>query len=114
MEYISPHKIMVILVMFDLPTGTKKQKKAYSIFRKHLLKSGFEMLQYSIYYRYCIGRYTTNKYKKTTKKYAPNKSSGSIRIIEITSKQFENMEILYSKDKEGQEKKINKEQLLLF
>lgn len=105
---------MVLLVMFDLPTGTKKKLKAYVMFRKSLLKNGFDMLQYSIYYRYCIGEYATNKYKKIVKKYAPNKSDGSIRILTITSKQFSDMEILYSSDEERQEKKINKEQLLLL
>ena len=100
--------------MFDLPTKTKKQKKAYTMFRKNLLNNGFDMLQYSVYYRYCFGEYSTNKYKKITKKYAPNKSDGSIRIVTITSKQFDDMEILYSFDKENQEKKINKNQLLLL
>ncbi len=61
-----------------------------------------------------IGKYATNKYKKIAKKYAPKESEGSIRIMVITSKQFDDMEILYSFDKENQEKKINKEQLLLF
>jgi len=114
MDFISPRKIMVLLVLFDLPTQTNKQKKAYVIFRKNLLNNGFDMLQYSVYYRYCIGDYSTNKYKKIVKNYAPKESNGSIRILTLTSKQFEDMEILYSTDKENQEKKIKKEQLSLF
>lgn len=114
MEWISPQKIMVLFVMFDLPTETKKQRKAYIMFRKNLLKNGFDMLQYSIYYRYCFGIYSTEKYKKIAKDYAPKNSAGSIRIMTITSKQFNDMEILYSSDREKQEKKIKKEQLLLL
>ena len=114
MEYFSPRKIMVLLVMFDLPTNTTKQKRAYTMFRKNLLNNGFEMLQYSIYYRYCFGEYSTNKYKKIAIKYAPKKSLGSIRIITITSKQFDDMIVLYGSDKENEKKSIKKEQLTLF
>ena len=114
MKYISPRKIMVLLVLFDLPTKTKKQKKAYVMFRRNLLNSGFDMLQYSVYYRYCIGEYATKKYIEKVKDYAPTKSAGSIRILTFTSKQFDDMQILYSSDKEKQEKKVKSEQLLLF
>ena len=40
---------MRILVMFDLPVGTESERKNYRLFRKHLIKSGFLMLQESVY-----------------------------------------------------------------
>ena len=45
----SEYRIMWILVFFDLPTETKKEKKAYMDFRKMLIKDGFTMFQFSIY-----------------------------------------------------------------
>ena len=44
---------MWVLVLFDLPTETKKEKKAYADFRKNLQKDGFTMFQFSIYVRHC-------------------------------------------------------------
>lgn len=53
MERFSEYRIMWILVFFDLPTETKKDKKAYMEFRKKLLNDGFTMFQFSIYLRHC-------------------------------------------------------------
>ena len=53
-ERFSEYRIMWILVFFDLPTETKKEKKAYTDFRKSLIKDGFTMFQFSIYVRHCL------------------------------------------------------------
>ena len=37
---------MWILVFFDLPTETKKERKAYTRFRKELMNDGFSMFQF--------------------------------------------------------------------
>ncbi|MDE5967844.1 MAG: CRISPR-associated endonuclease Cas2, partial [Muribaculaceae bacterium] len=46
------YKIMWTLVLFDLPTETKRQRKAAAQFRKSLMADGFNMFQYSIYSRH--------------------------------------------------------------
>ena len=46
MERFSEYRVMWILVLFDLPTETKKDKKAYTDFRKNLQKDGFTMFQF--------------------------------------------------------------------
>ena len=38
MDRFSEYRIMWVLVLFDLPTETKKDKKAYTDFRKNLQK----------------------------------------------------------------------------
>ena len=43
MDRFSEYRIMWVLVLFDLPTETKKEKKAYSDFRKNLQRDGFTM-----------------------------------------------------------------------
>ncbi|WP_334082272.1 CRISPR-associated endonuclease Cas2, partial [Helicobacter typhlonius] len=48
-------KFMRVLVMFDMPTCSKKERKDYARFRKNLIKDGFMMLQYSVYMRICKG-----------------------------------------------------------
>ncbi|MEO4956318.1 CRISPR-associated endonuclease Cas2 [Bacteroides uniformis] len=46
MDRFSEYRIMWVLVLFDLPTETKKDKKAYAEFRKNLQKDGFTMFQF--------------------------------------------------------------------
>ena len=53
MDRFSEYRIMWILVFFDLPTDTKRERKAAGDFRKQLLKDGFTMFQFSIYVRHC-------------------------------------------------------------
>ena len=45
MDRFSEYRIMWVLVFFDLPTETKKDKRAYQLFRKQLQKDGFTMFQ---------------------------------------------------------------------
>lgn len=53
MDRFSEYRIMWVLVFFDLPTDTKKERKAAADFRKQLLADGFIMFQFSIYMRHC-------------------------------------------------------------
>ena len=53
MDRFSEYRIMWVLVFFDLPTDTKKDRKAHALFRKNLQKDGFTMFQFSIYIRHC-------------------------------------------------------------
>ena len=49
MDRFSEYRIMWVLVFFDLPTDTKKERKAAAEFRKQLISDGFIMFQFSIY-----------------------------------------------------------------
>ena len=42
------NRFMRVMVFFDLPVKTKKDRKAYTDFRKFLIKDGFIMVQYSV------------------------------------------------------------------
>ena len=48
------YKMGWLIVAFDLPVGTKKQRKAATDFRKWLLDDGFQMVQFSVYVRSCV------------------------------------------------------------
>lgn len=53
MDKLSEYRIMWILVFFDLPTETKKDKRAYAQFRKRLQMDGFTMFQLRISSQLC-------------------------------------------------------------
>ena len=110
MERFSEYRIMWVLVFFDLPTETKKERKIYLEFRKQLIKDGFTMFQFSIYLRHCASRENADVHIKRVKKLLPEK--GNIGILCITDKQFGNMEIFYGK--KIQEKQTEGQQLELF
>ena len=51
------YRVMRMMCMFDLPMETEKEKRAYRIFRKNIIREGFYMMQYSIYVRTCPKTY---------------------------------------------------------
>ena len=99
---ISQYRTMWLLVFFDLPTETKKDRKAASAFRKKLLNDGFSMFQFSIYMRHCASRENAAVHIKRTKLNLP--PQGHVGIMHVTDKQFGMMEIFYSRQKVETEK----------
>ena len=75
---------MWILVFFDLPTETKRERKAASLFRKKLIDDGFTMFQFSIYLRHCPSRENAKVHTKRVKLSLPK--HGKVCILEITLK----------------------------
>ena len=95
MERFSEYRIMWVLVFFDLPTETKKERKAHAQFRKKLLEDGFTMFQFSIYLRHCASRENAEVHIKRVKRLLPEK--GYVGIMCITDKQFGAMELFHCK-----------------
>ena len=83
---------MWVLVFFDLPTETKKDKRAYQLFRKQLQKDGFSMFQFSIYVRHCASMDNAEVHIKRVKSFLPE--YGNVAVMCITDKQFENIEVI--------------------
>jgi CRISPR-associated protein Cas2 len=95
MDRFSEYRIMWVLVFFDLPTETKKERKVYADFRKKLINDGFTMFQFSIYLRHCASRENADVHIKRVKSILPE--LGQIGILCITDKQFGQMEIFHGK-----------------
>ncbi len=95
-------KFLYILVMFDLPTKSKKDIKKYTKFRKLMLNDGFTMIQYSIYMRICKSNYSAKAHIQYIKKIIPLK--GEVRILKLTDKIYNSMEILKNFEKTNEEK----------
>lgn len=93
---LNAYRIMWILVLFDLPTDTKKDRKNYALFRKNILKDGFQMFQFSMYIRHCSSRENAEVHVKRVKIILPPK--GHIGIMCITDKQFGMMDIFRGKE----------------
>lgn len=83
------------MVLFDLPTETKSERKAASDFRKRLIDDGFSMFQFSIYIRHTPSRENAAVHKRRVKKLLPK--YGKVCIFELTDKQFGMMEIFHGK-----------------
>ena len=92
-QRLNAYRIMWVLVFFDLPTETKRERKIHADFRKKLLKDGFTMFQFSIYLRHCPSAENAEVHIKRVKKNLPEK--GHVGILTITDKQFGMMEIYY-------------------
>jgi len=86
---------MWLLVMFDLPTVTKSDKKKSAKFRKELEKDGFAMMQFSVYIRYCASLESANVHVKRVRGICPDK--GKISILTVTDKQYSNIINIWGK-----------------
>lgn len=86
---------MWVLVFFDMPTETKKDRKNYAQFRKSILADGFQMFQFSMYVRHCSSRENADVHLRRVRSILPPK--GHIGIMLVTDKQFGAMEIFYGR-----------------
>jgi CRISPR-associated protein Cas2 len=104
---------MWLMLMFDLPTKTKKQRKQYHWFHKELEKEGYMMIQYSVYGKIFSSTESANLGKKRIKDFVKtNIKNGNIRIVMFTNKQFSAMDVIIGKKLDDEESELK--QLLLF
>lgn len=83
---------MRIIVFFDLPVVTDKSRKEANKFRKYLIKSGFLMMQESVYCKLVQNEIAALSVVENLRKNKP--SDGLVQILRITEKQFSKMEYL--------------------
>jgi len=105
------NKFMRILVFFDLPVKTAQNRREATRFRKFLLDDGYHMLQYSVYARVCNGMDAVEKHRARIQNHLPN--NGAIRMLIITEKQYESIDILLGRLTEADEP-FQYEQLSIF
>lgn len=103
------NRFMKVIVFFDLPVSTKEKRKQYAQFRKNLIKSGFHMVQFSVYARTVRNNDDAQKYSKIVKSYLP--PYGSVRLLIITDRQYDSMEILLG-EKYAEENYLDKRDIL--
>lgn len=85
-------RCMRIIVMFDLPVTGKEARRQYGLFRKFLIQDGYNMMQYSVYGRVTLNHDDARKHIERLKRHLPPR--GSVRVLQITEKQYTSMKIL--------------------
>lgn len=85
-------RYMRVIVMFDLPVTTQQGRREYSQFRKYLIKSGFLMLQESIYCKIAQNPTMADAIVGNIKKNSP--TDGLVQILRVTEKQYAKMELV--------------------
>ncbi len=107
---LSGYRIMWVFVLFDLPVGTKRERKAATKFRHSLLDLGFEMSQFSVYLKFCAGKEQAETVaRQVESEMAP---SGKVHLVQITDKQYENIRTYRGRKREPSPK--NPDQFALF
>ncbi len=93
---LNGYKLMWMMVMFDLPTETKKQRQIAAQFRTFLQQNGFEKIQWSVYVQFTGTFESSQKYINAVKNNCP--SVGDINILLFTDKQFSNIIHISNRD----------------
>ena len=85
-------RYMRLLVFFDLPVGTARQRKNYARFRKFLEKSGYLMMQESVYVKLAInGRIANSLVAKLRENRPPE---GLVQVLTVTERQYATIECI--------------------
>ncbi len=83
---LSSFKIMWLIVVFDLPVGTKTERRRATGFRNLLIDEGFMMKQFSVYLRACPNRASADALADRIGRRTP--SEGDVSIMFFTDKQY--------------------------
>ena len=95
--------------MFDLPVVLREERKAATAFRQALLDMGFEMVQFSVYMRFCASSAQIETYNKRIEDHLP--PGGQVNIMQLTDKQYERIISFKGKRKETTKKSPDQFQL---
>lgn len=107
---LNGYRLMWIMVMYDLPTTSAKERRIAAKFRDFLEKEGFSMCQFSVYAKYCGPRERLESIAKTVDEHVPE--NGRVNILNFTDKQFG--DILIIENKRKRKAKEYPDQLLIF
>ena len=101
-----------MIVAFDLPVGTKEERKAAGDFRKFPLEDGYQMMQYSVYVRPMVTFSRMQKHMKRLREHTP--PNGALRAIFVTESQWERSYVVYGKSRSPRAPEEMPEQLHLW
>ena len=89
---------MRLMLFFDLPMLTSKDKREYNRFHKYLLRNGFIMMQKSVYTKLVINNVTSAAVKQRIRDNVP--TDGIVEMLEITENQFSKIEYLVGEEQQ--------------
>lgn len=91
------YRYMRVLVLYDLPVKSSENIKEYNKFRKYLLKSGFMMMQESVYCKLALNTTVANAIIENLRKNRPD--AGLVQVLTMTEKQFQKIEFIVGSSK---------------
>ena len=86
------YRFMRVIVFFDLPVETTLQRRNYMRFRKYLIRSGFVMMQESVYTKLAPNASVAGAIERNVRSNRP--LEGVVQMLVITEKQFQKMELV--------------------
>lgn len=86
------YRFMRVIVFFDLPVTTLEERRLHARFRKFLLKSGFIMMQESVYSKLTLNAIAAKTVIQSV--YAASPEKGLIQLLTITEKQYNSIEMI--------------------
>lgn len=81
---------MRVIVFFDLPVETKPQRREYARFRRFLIKTGFLMMQESVYSKIALNATAAEAIRRSVLAQSP--AVGIVQLMIITEKQYNAIE----------------------
>lgn len=91
------YRFMRVIVFFDLPMVTSSERREYTRFRKHLLKSGFMMVQESVYSKLALNSTVADAIRSNVRKNKP--VQGLVQMLTVTERQYSKMEFVVGESK---------------
>jgi len=101
---------MWLFVFFDLPVGTKTERRHATRFRNFLKDDGFMMMQLSVYSRVIRGEEAVDKHLSRITRSLPPK--GSVRTLTVTERQYARMKLLIGEPTKNE--RVAPQQLVLL
>ena len=83
---------MRVMVFFDLPVLTESKRRDYRMFHKFLIKSGFMMVQESVYCKLAQNSSAADIMVDNIKKNKP--PEGLVQVLRVTEKQYNKMDFI--------------------
>ncbi len=85
-------RFMRVMILFDLPVGTAAERKEYGRFRKFLIRSGFVMMQESVYTKIVLNPAAAAAVIRKIRAAGP--AEGLVQALTVTEKQFAAIELI--------------------
>lgn len=92
------YRFMRMMIFFDLPTLTVRDKKEYRKFSKFLRHEGFVMTQESVYTKLLLNGTAANLLKQKVRNNQPE--AGLVQMLVITEKQYSSIEYIVGQNQE--------------
>lgn len=86
------YRYMRIVVFFDFPVLTESNRRDYRNFRKYLIKSGFMIVQESVYCKLAQNSSVADAVVENIKKNKPHE--GVVQVLRVTEKQYNKMDFI--------------------